>query len=808
MRKNPPLAQEVASSQIEMSFRLALGLVVTLSLPSLAASQDTTGVGSLSGVVLSSPAHQPIANVRVCLDGLARCGTSDGTGLFRIADVRAGVYTLTVTPPGQPPLKGSNVDVRAGVDVKIDVAVPALTAIQQSVTVTEAAFVAPEEVKTSGFLVRGQEIYKTAGSLQDVTRYVQTLPGVVIGSNDFRNDIIVRGGSPLENLFVVDNIEIPNINAFANFASAGGTVGLLDADLIRDVTFLSGGYPAPYINRTSSVLQITQREGDREHFHGRVTLGFAGGGTILEGPIKKNKGSWVVSARRSFLDAFTKDVGFGGVPIVYTFNAKALYDLTPRDRVWGVSVSGWDKIRLGATDQIKTAKDANDEVNNLDIRYQGWRSANGFNWQHLYGDRGVGLLGVTHSVANVNANVRDLARNGPRPAGVPAAALIAGSPAIFRENSQENETTLKYDHTAYLPGAAKVQAGGSFKTFRVNYTAAAPFGNDNPFSPVNDVNPFDIRRGFTAYQSGFYAQTTRDLTARLNLTLGARVDHYQYIGRTRFSPRAGLSYRITGKLSWRGSFGSYYQQPFLIFLATFPQNRGLAPFRADHYVTGFSYIVNPAFRFTVEGYRKVYKDYPVSTQFPALTLAAVGDTFAVADILFPLTSAGRGRVQGIEFFAEKKFTNKWYGQANMAFSRNRQGGLDGILRPATFDYPRVFNAVGGYRLNPKWEFSARFAALSGRPFTPFNDAVSRAQRRGVFDLARVNAERLPAYLRLDLRADRTFMVRDKPLLVFIGAQNVMNRKNIGGNGWNRTTNTSEQGEQLGLFPLIGLDWRF
>src|SRR4029078_365493 len=162
-----------------------------------------------------------------------------------------------------------------------------------------------------------REILTRAAALQDVSRYVQALPGVVIGTNDFRNDIIVRGGSPLENLFVVDNVELPNINAFANFASAGGTVSLLDAQLLQDVTFLTGGYPAPYINRTSSVLQVTQREGNRQAFSGWATLGFAGAGAIVEGPINvsngSGKGSWVVSARRSFLDLFTEDIGIGGV---------------------------------------------------------------------------------------------------------------------------------------------------------------------------------------------------------------------------------------------------------------------------------------------------------------------------------------------------------------------------------------------------------------------------------------------------------------------------------------------------------------
>ena len=266
---------------------------------------------------------------------------------------------------------------------------------------------------------------------------MQGLPGVVIGTNDFRNDIIVRGGSPLENLFVVDNVEIPNINAFANFASAGGTVSLLDAELLQDVTFLTGGYPAPFINRTSSVLQVTQREGSRKEFGGWATLGFAGAGAIVEGPIGAGtgtaKGSWVVSARRSFLDLFTDDVGFGGVPVVYALNAKAVYDLTPRDRIWLVNIAGMDEIRLG----LSESTDLDEEIANFDIRYDGWRSATGFNWQRTFGSRGVGLLGISHSQAKVGQQVKDLVAQGVPPPGVPPDAVIAQSPVVYLEDSRE-----------------------------------------------------------------------------------------------------------------------------------------------------------------------------------------------------------------------------------------------------------------------------------------------------------------------------------------------------------------------------------
>ena len=306
-------------------------------------------MGAISGVVVNA-AGQPAEGVRVCALDTASCATSDARGAFRIGELRAGAYRLEILPLEGLPFTSDPVDVRAGLDGTVEITLPKVENFQQTVTVTAPAFQAPEEVKNSGFLVEPREILKSAAALQDVSRYVQGLPGVVIGSNDFRNDIIVRGGSPLENLFVVDNVEIPNINAFANFASAGGTVSLLDAELIQDVTFLTGGYPAPYINRTSSVLQVTQREGNRKKFGGWATLGFAGAGAILEGPINAGKGSWVVSARRSFLDLFTQDVGFGGVPVVYAFNAKAVYDLTPRDRIWMVNIAGIDEIRLGLTE--------------------------------------------------------------------------------------------------------------------------------------------------------------------------------------------------------------------------------------------------------------------------------------------------------------------------------------------------------------------------------------------------------------------------------------------------------------------------
>jgi len=291
------------------------------------------------------------------------------------------------------------------------------------------------------------------------------------------------------------------------------------------------------------------------------------------------------------------------------------------------------------------------------------------------------------------------------------------------------------------------------------------------------------------------------------VTLGGRFDNYEYIGYSRFSPRAAATYKLSRDLAWSGSYGRYFQQAPFLFLSTFPENRHLLPLSATHFVTGLEYTPNPESKLSVEVYRKNYRDYPVSAQFPTLSLANMGDSFDPTQSLIPLVSAGRGRAEGVELFAMRRSTT-WNAQASVAWSRTRHAGLDGVLRPSSFDSPVVVNLLAGRRLGQKWTVSGSFKYLSGRPYTPFDETLSREQGRGIFDLTRVDALRAPAYMRLDLRVDRTWTVRDKPLTVFFGAQNVTNRQNLLIHTWNRITNEPTSVNQQGLFPVVGLEWRF
>jgi outer membrane receptor for ferrienterochelin and colicin len=404
--------------------------------------------------------------------------------------------------------------------------------------------------------------------------------------------------------------------------------------------------------------------------------------------------------------------------------------------------------------------------------------------------------------------VKDLTKNGVPPPDIPPDELIAASPVVFFEDSREGETTLKYDLTVHLPFLDTLQAGGSVKAFRINYDAESPYGNDTPYSPVPGADPFSLSTEYRAYQAGAYVQGSTKLGSRVNLTLGGRLDHYDILSKAVFSPRAGVNVRVTDTVSWNTSGGTYYQQPSFLFVSVFPENRALVPWRADHFVTGVAWAPQSGLRVTAEGYYKKYRDYPVARDLPEVSLANIGDTFNVRETLFPLVSEGEGDSAGFELFAEKRLTSKLYGQGNISFSRTRHAGLDGVLRPGSFDYPFVFNLLGGYRLTEKWELSARLSYLSGRPYTPYDQATSSEQRRGVYDLSRVNAERAPAYQRIDIRVDRAFTVNGTTLNVFGGVQNVTNRRNFATYGWNTRTNEQYFGEQQGIFPILGIDWRF
>lgn len=740
--------------------------------------------GRITGVVRDAATQGPVSGAEVRLSD----GTSlltDAQGRYAILAAPIGTLELEVVRLGYRPIRVADVLVRADRTTVLSHTLEPVALELESVDVTVTTYF--DRQITGSATAQGisnEEVRRTAGAIGDVLRLAQAFPGVAL-TNDTRNDLVVRGGSPAENLTIVDGIEVPTLNHFSSQNTSGGPVSMLNTDLIDEARFSAGGFEARFADRLSSVLDLEVREGSRDRTQFALDMGIAGFGAIGEGPLG-NKGSWVASLRRSYLELLQDAIGLSATPEYWNLNAKFAYDVSPRDQVWGLFIGGIDDIQFDFD-----AEDLDDPfVTNT--TYEGWRTIAGANWRHVF-DWGYTTVTVSDAMSAYEIQDRDTRLD---------------NALTFDQNDRDGVTTAKLDVRADLARRLDGRFGVDFRRHRGDFDVALPLGAENPFSadPVR-VNPIDVEGDVTSADVGGHGELTLQLTSTLDLTAGARVDAYDLIDETRVSPRARLRLRPTETFDVGVSAGIYHQAPPLVFLSVIEENRQLDPIRSEHLVVSTAYYPQPDVRLSLEGYWKGYESYPVSTQFPELTLANTGTDYGVAQLLFPMTSDGTGESRGIEFSVQKKYTGDWYGQFSYSLADSEHAALDGVTRPAAFDIRHTFSVFGGTALGD-WLVSGKFTYASGRPYTPFLVGPSQAQNRGIFDLAQTNAARSPDYQRLDLRVERQFTLNDWSLFVFSDVVNVTNRVNAQQRVWNGKTLEGDWLDQFALVPNIGFSVKF
>ena len=709
------------------------GLVLLTWGAQLNAQQAT---GRISGVVRDASTQGPVegATVRV---GDESTQLTDAGGRYLFEGVRVGTVLLEIRQIGYQVLLEHDVLVRSD-RTTVLVHTLRVAAIRVKGLAIEARTYfdrhATESATDHG--LTGEEVRRAAGAIGDPLRLAQTLPGVAL-TNDTRNDLVVRGGSPAENLTLVENIEVPALNHFSSQNTSGGPVSMLNTDLISDVRFSSGGFAARFGDRLSSVLEIDMREGSRDRNQFGADMGIAGFGFIGEGPLSES-GSWVVSVRRSYLELLADAIGLTAVPDFWNLNANVAYDLGQRDRVWGIVIGGIDNI-------------------------------------HFDVDPGDLLTMGTY---------------------------------LALDRDRDGVTTAKYDLRAALSPRDHVRIGAELRSHRGTYDLDVPLGAESPFvAEAVRLNPIRLSSRVTSADIGAYAEYDRRLGPRFSSHTGVRFDRYDLIDETRVGGQARLLFHVSPRLDVAAAGGVYHQRPPLVFLAALPGNRALDPIRARHLVASVMAYPREDIRFVVEGYLKDYDDYPVSTQFPQLTLANTGTDYGIAQLLFPMTSLGVGRARGIEASIQKKFSLGWYGQVSYSLSDSEHAALDGVRRPAAFDIRHLFTVWGGMAVG-SWDISGKYAFTSGRPYTPFLLLPSREQNRGILDLTQINAERSRAFQRIDLRIERRFTFTGWSLFAFADVLNVTNRKNEQQYIWNEKTLEPDWLDQFATVPNVGFSVKF
>ncbi len=738
--------------------------------------------GEIHGKVVDGATQQPLPGVNVRAAETAYGAATNERGIYRVVNMPVGTYRLRFSMVGYQEVIKTDVVVKSnkatiGVDVEMQ---ESLITIQGAI-VTVDPFLKSAETPVSAHSLDYEEIRRAPGSAEDISRAIRVLPSVALAS-DRRNDLIVRGGSPSENLVLVDGIETPNINHYGSQGASGGPIGMLNVDFVREANFLTGGFPARYGDKLSSVLDIKLREGNREQVEGDFNLSMAGYGGMFEGPLPQGRGSWMISARKSYLELLEGQLGYDGVPKYGDVQGKIVYELNTSNKLTFLGLGGQDNFETNASAEANDGFTANNSINNDQYQY-----VLGLSWQSLWSKNGYSTISLSRSVYDQDAVIT---RWDGRPRS--------------RSRWQEAQWIARIDAHHKLGSASHLSAGLQAKSICFpQQLFLDEYRNENG----DLIGSLSIDQEIKTSSTGGYLQFTDNLNHRLSASSGVRWDYFDFTGANNFSPRISLSYHFTDRLTLNGSWGIFYQTPPLSWLTADPRNADLKNFRADHYVVGVDYHLAEDTKLTVEVYDKEYRDYPVSTTDSSRALSNFGANFGIYDVRH-VVNGGSGIARGVEVLLQKKLFEKYYGIISYGYSRSKFKGIDGTEIAGDFDVRHVANFVVGYKPNEKWEFSLKWAYAGGRPYTPFDMQASKQAGQGILDLAQLNARRYPAYHRLDVRFDRRYHLKKLNIVTYFDLQNAYNRKNVNAIFWNEARNEEAVSHQWEILPVGGLSVEF
>nr|MCU0634365.1 TonB-dependent receptor [Gemmatimonadaceae bacterium] len=592
-----------------------------------------------------------------------------------------------------------------------------------------------------------------------------------------------------ENLFVVDNIEVPNINHFGTQGSTGGPISLINIDFVQDASLSAGGFGVRYGDKTSSVTTIALREGTRERVSSELNLSATGAGLILEGPLPGG-GSFLSSVRRSYLDLIFEAAGFGFIPSYTDLTLKTVWRPSARDQISFLTIGAIARVTFNNTTADNRFENSRVAAPSQDQYFSG------LTWRRTLRN---GLLTTT------------LGRTWTRFTTVQRDSGSATAPPqpVFIANTTEGETSLRSD-LSMTRGGFEFDAGNILKVASaLDYRLLIPGQLRRDAAGV--PRGLDTDTSFTGTRNATYLQGTWRLTDRLRATVGARGDYYAFLDNAlRVAPRASLTFTVDEATTASLAGGRYWQAPQLIWLVGDPSNRALRPFRADQVVASIARTVRPDLKLQVEAYAKRYGDFPARVFRPAAVLQPAGFDDVTNDIPFglePLASVATGTVVGAEALLQKKLSDvPLYGLLSLSYNRTRFEGLTGRTVVGAFDTPVILNALVGWRPNAKWELSTRARSATGLPTTPF---VTSGANAGQLDFTRYNdGDRLPTFFSLDVRVDRRFTIGRSQLITYLDVQNATGRRNVSQITWNPRLRATEQNESIGVLPSIGINWEF
>jgi outer membrane receptor for ferrienterochelin and colicin len=721
----------------------------------------------ISGSVTALPSNEPVPFAPVFIQGTTTGSVTDIDGKFIINNLQPGVYNLECAAVGYKKVVVFEVEVTndrpAIVDIQLEEFVKEIGAVDIIATRRTNEDESPISVRSIGT----NEIKRNPGGDRDISKVIRTLPGVA-AIPSFRNDLVIRGGAPNENRFYIDGVEIPNINHFATQGSNGGPKGLINVDLISEVDFYAGAFPAARGNALSSVMEFQFKDARRDKWASNIIVGSSDIGITLEGATGKNSGL-TFSARRSYLQFLFSALGLPFLPTYNDYNLKWKWDINDKNKLSILSLGALDDFALN----LKLDDDSTSEsfafnrylLDNLVINKQ-WNYTFGVKWDH-YGDKGKWTV-----VASRNMLQNDAFKyyNNDET-----------QPRKFDYSSSEQENKLRIEN--------KISGKGWKLLYGVSYEYAQYFNYSNlsEYNPaIQDTFRVDYRTNFNMHKYGAFVQSSKSLlNERLTLSAGLRADGNNFNSRmsnlkNQVSPRVSLRYAFAPQWNFNANAGIYFQQPNYLSLGyqiggDFV-NKNMQYVKCSQAVAGVQYNWDKRNTIiSVEGFYKYYDNYPISVN-RGISIANLGADFGTVGNE-ALTSTGFGRSRGVEVLYQQKFFKGLYGILAYTYVNSEFTSANGSWAPSAWDSRHLISITGGKQFKKNWEVGFVFRFSGGLPYTPDDVAASMNTQNwnalgvAVTDWSKLNQSRASNYQQLDVRVDKKWYNKRWTLDLYFDIQN-------------------------------------
>ena len=737
-------------------FLLLLGLLTTVS------AQPTHRI---KGTVIDKASRQPLEFINVLVLGLGRGGVTDAEGHFNIGEVPPGIYRLQASAVGYKTILTPEYIVSTK-DLTIQIETEENLTELEGVTVTASPFRRDPESPVGLRIIGLQEIEKSPGANRDISRIVQSYPGVAFSPAGYRNDLIVRGGSPSENRFYLDGVEIPNINHFSTQGASGGPVGIINADLIREVNFYTGAFPTDRGSAMSSVLDFKLRDGDMERNSLKATLGASEVSLASNGHIGK-KTSYLVSVRQSYLQFLFDMLGLPFLPTFTDAQFKLKTRFNANNELTILGLGGIDNMKLNT----KLDGEKAEYILSYLPKIQQETFTLGAVYRHYAGIH-VQSVVVSHSYLN-NRNTKYLNND-----------ESSTDNLSLKLRSVEQETKFRIENTS------------TFGNWKINFGANLDYSQytNTTFQRVyiDEGRTFDYHTYLSMWRWGIFGTINYATTnERFTASLGVRTDANNFSSGMKgmgdqLSPRLSLSYRLTDGLYLSGNAGLYYQLPPYTGLG-FKDNNGAWVNKYLRYMSvsqeslGLSWHPGNTFELSAEGFYKQYDKIPFSIA-DGIPLACKGNDYGVIGNE-ALSSTAQGRAYGIEILMKWLIAKKLNLASSFTlFKSEYRNNKQSEYIASAWDNRYIFNMSGTYNFPHNWSLGMKISCIGGAPYTPYDVEKSslvtawNAQGRPYYDYTKYNTGRLPAFGQLDVRVDKTFYLKRCMLGFYIDLQNVTNSK--------------------------------